>query len=189
MITFERTQDYEMVRYILTHPRIYPHISDDCSPAAADYRPIESEAIWYVLAKDVDPKLSDYIDSDEGPDTLGLWMFVPQNGVCWEVHTALLPCAWGDVGLTAARLLPDWIWRHTPCRRIITNVPATNRLAMHFARRAGMKIFGANRASYMKGGKLWDQICLGLSPGEPHSDEAETLSGAIEQQEELCQQR
>ena len=153
MITFERTLDYELVRSILTHPLLYPHLSDDHSPPAADYRPIEHEAIWYVLAKD-------------GETTLGLWIFHPQNGITWEIHTALLPCAWGDIGLAAARELPAWIWANTQCRRIITNVPSTNRLALHFALKAGMKMYGVNIASFLKEGRYCDQLCLGISPPE-----------------------
>ena len=154
MITFERTHDLELVRSILTHPRIFDKISDDYSPPASEYRPVESEAVWYVIARDV---------QEAGTDTLGLWMFVPQNGVCWEVHTALLPVAWGDIGLEAARELPAWIWAHTPCRRIVTNVPVSNRLALHFAMRAGMRVYGVNEKSWQKDGQLWDQVCLGIS--------------------------
>jgi RimJ/RimL family protein N-acetyltransferase len=166
MIHFERSFDYELIRQILTHPKIYDHISDDGSPAREEYQPIEHEAIWYVIVRDV---------REEGEDLLGLWMFTPQNAVCWEVHTALLPCAWGPAGQRAARLLPEWIWANTPCRRIVTNVPETNRLALHFAAKAGMKVYGVNRQSWMKDGVLCDQICLGLSKSE-----TETVS-AIEE--------
>ena len=162
MITFERTTDYELVRKVMTHPAIYPHISDDSSPPAAEYRPIEHESVWYVAAYD-------------GAELLGIWMFVPQNAVCWEVHTCVLPSAWGDRGLLAARLLPLWIWANTPCRRIISNVPATNRLAMNFAAKAGMHLFAVNEDSYLKYGQLCDQALFGLSkPQEPARNEAET---------------
>jgi RimJ/RimL family protein N-acetyltransferase len=137
----------------MTHPQIWPHISDDGSPPAKDWRPPEGEHIWYVTAWDDD-------------ELLGLWMFHPQNAVCWEVHTCLLPTAWGEQAIAAARALPEWIWKHTPCRRIVTNVPSSNRLALRFAIRAGMKIYGVNRESYLKGGKLCDQVCLGLSEGD-----------------------
>ena len=157
MITFERTFDYEQIRKIMTHPRIYPYISDDGSPAPEEFRPYEHEMIWYITVHD---------KRDEGTDLLGLWMFIPENTICWEVHTALLPCAWGPKGQLAARMLPAWIWAHTPCRRIITNVPSTNRLALHFAYKAGMKIYGVNRQSFLKNGVLCDQICLGISKAE-----------------------
>jgi RimJ/RimL family protein N-acetyltransferase len=157
VIHFERSFDYELIRRILTHERIWPHISDDYSPPPSEYQPIESTAVWYIMVRDIYP--------DAGPEeVLGLWMFVPQNSVCWEVHTALLPTAWGDRGQRAARMLPDWIWENTHCRRIVTNVPTTNRLALHFAVKAGMTIYAVNPASYLKHGTLCDQVCLGISP-------------------------
>lgn len=162
MIVFERTRNYELAREILTHPKIWPFISDDASPPVEDFQPVAHDAFWYVLAH-------------YGDTLLGLWMFVPQNGVCYEVHTALLPVAWGLLGQSAARALPAWIWENTPCRRIVTNVPSSNRLALHFALKAGMKIYGVNEASYLKDGVLRDQVCLGLSkPRVPAAVEIRT---------------
>jgi hypothetical protein len=57
----------------------------------------------------------------------------------------------------------EWIWRNTPCRRIVTNVPEDNRLAYRFALSAGMIGYGLNRASFQRGGRLLDQHCLGIS--------------------------
>jgi len=153
-ITFARCSNLALIRAILTHPLVYPHISDDGSPPAEDYQPIEHPAIWYVLVRDVTP---------EQEDLLGLWMFTPQNAVCWEVHTALLPIAYGERALEAARKLPEWIWNNTPCRRIVTSVPSMNRLALRFAVKARMEYYGTNKASFLKNGVLWDQECLGIS--------------------------
>ena len=175
MITFERSFDYDLVRSIITHPRLWPHLSDDFSPPAGEYRPQEHPAIWYVIVHD---------EHERGEDLLGLWMFVPLNGVCWEVHTALLPVAWGEKGHIAALMLPSWIWEHTHCRRIVTNVPGSNRLALHFAYKAGMKVFGHNEASFLKGGVLYDQVMLGISrPTAP------VVAPVDEEKEEACQQR
>jgi len=153
MIRFERSTDYALIKGIITTPAVYRHLTDDNSPSAEDYQPIEHEAIWYVIVRD------SYCGDEE---LLGLWMFHPLNSICWEVHTALLPNAWGDRGRIAARLMAEWIWEHTPCRRIVTNVPENNRLALAFAGHAGMKVYGRNPASFLKG-KLLDQICLGIS--------------------------
>ena len=158
MLTFERSQDYNLIRSILQHPQIYPYISDDGSPSAEDFQPVESDAMWYVLVRE---QLR-----DRKQRLLGLWLFVPQNTVCWEVHTALLPDAWGPLGHEAAREMAKWIWEHTPCKRIITNVPEPNRLALHFAKEAGMEEYGVNSKSYLKKGRLFDQHCLGMSNPE-----------------------
>ena len=149
-IHVDRSTDYGLVRAIMTQPSVYGHLTDDFSPPAADYRPIESDAIWYVIVWDDN-------------DLLGLWLFVPQNGICWEIHTALLPDAWGDRGHRAAKVALAWIWQNTPCRRIVTNVPEDNRLAYRFALAAGMVGYGLNRASFQRGGRLLDQHCLGIS--------------------------
>lgn len=168
MITFERSRNYDIVRRIMTHPQIWPHISDDGSPPVRDYRPPEGEHIWYVLAW------------DDGEELLGLWMLHPENSVTWQIHTCLLPSAWGDPAIAAARALPEWIWQHTVCRRIITNVPSSNRLALRFAIRAGMVVYGINRGSYLKDGILQDQVCLGLScPYEMPRAEPQDALGAI----------
>jgi len=149
-MTFERTFDYELVREIITNPAIYPHVSDDGSPPAKDFRAIESEVVWYVLVKD-------------GKELLGCFTFVPQNAVCYEVHTCLLPVSWGERAKEAAKGVKEWMFRHSPAMRIVTVVPENNSLALHFAKSAGMETFGVNPQSFMKGGHLYDQILLGVS--------------------------
>jgi RimJ/RimL family protein N-acetyltransferase len=152
LLTYERTRDLELVRSILTHPRVYPWISDDGCPPAEEFQPIDHPSVWYVVVRE---QLSGLL--------LGLFMFVPQNAVCWEVHTCLLPAAWGKPAAAAAAGASHWMGERTPCRRIVTSVPSYNRLALRFARAAGMKQFGVNPASYLKTGKLHDQVLLGLS--------------------------
>jgi hypothetical protein len=148
-MTFERTTDWALVREILTDPAVYPHISDDGSPAREDFQVVEHPSFLYVLVKDAGA-------------VLGLWLFVPQSVACYEVHTCLLPRARGDRAKEAARQMADWLWANTPCQKLITSVPAYNRLALHFAKRAGMTQFGTNTRSYLKHGELHDQILLGL---------------------------
>jgi RimJ/RimL family protein N-acetyltransferase len=150
MLTFERTSDYALVREIATHPKIYDKISDDQSPIREDYRPIESDQVFYVIVKD-------------SQELLGMWMILPQNGVTAEIHTCLLPNAWGERAHIASILMARWIWEHTHFRRIVTNVPAYNRAALQFAEKAGMVQYGINPRSYMKRGYLFDQFLLGLS--------------------------
>jgi RimJ/RimL family protein N-acetyltransferase len=149
-LTFERTKDYALVKEIATHPAIYPFISDDYSPSPNDFKPFEDDAIWYVLVKD-------------GDELLGMWMFAPENAICWQVHTCLLPNAYGKRAKQAALEMANWIWTNTTCLRLITSVPEYNRQASIFARWAGMEEYGRNPESYMKTGILHDQILLGMS--------------------------
>lgn len=153
MITLERTTDLEAIRAIMTSETIYPQITDDFSPGPEEFRPPESPLIWYVLAKD-------------GEEILGLFMFVPRNGVCFEVHNYLLPNSWGERAKEAGKGVLEWIWKNTECRRVFGTTPAYNRLAVKFAIGAGMELIGVNRASILKGGMLHDQVLTGMSRPE-----------------------
>lgn len=152
-IHFERTSDMDIVRGIARHPRIYEGISDDFSPKVGDFNPIDHPDIWYVLAWD-------------DKELLGMWTLVPENHVCWEVHTCLLPSAWGPRASRAVKLAIRWAFENSKCLRLVTKVPAYNRIALRFAERAGMTEYGVNPKSFMKNGELHDQHLLGISKSE-----------------------
>lgn len=149
-IEFERTFDLDLVRMIATHPKIWPHISDDGAGKAEDYRPADHPSIWYVTV------LRDR-------ELMGLWAFMPENSVCWSMHTLLLPHSWGKFSHEALPKLFRWMWDNTTCRRIVGTAPVTNRLVINFVKSAGMAEYGLNPASYLKNGVLLDQVLLGIS--------------------------
>lgn len=107
-------------------------------------------AIWHVVVE------------DEG-QVLGLWIVTPQGAACAEIHTCLLPCSYGARASKAVKAAIAWLFENSQFQRLFTNVPDYNRLALRFAKQAGMEVFGVNVRSYLKGGKLYDQILLGLS--------------------------
>ena len=152
-IAFERTTDLELIRKIVTHEKIWPHVSDDGAGHPEDYQPVNHPAIWYVTVL-------------SNGQLMGAWIFTPENSICFGVHTCLLPQAWGSFAHCAARAMAQWVWEHTPCKRIVTTVPTYNRLALAFAKGAGMEQYGLNPRSYQKNGKLYDQILLGISRPE-----------------------
>lgn len=152
-LTFHRTRDYALIGEIMRHKAIYRYISDDFSPPVEQFRPIEGEWPFYLLVKD-------------GPRAVyGLFLFHPENHICWKVHTCLLPCTWGELAKEAGKDAIQWIFANTPCQRIVTDVPVMNRLALKFAIDCGMERFGFNPASFQKNGALQDQILLGVSKG------------------------
>jgi len=151
MLTVERSFDYDkVIRWIVNDPKVYPHISDDNSPRREDWRAVQSEDIWYIVVRLKGVKA-------------GVFTFIPQNSICYEVHTCLLPIIYGERAIEAGRMARMWMFDFSPCRRIITNVPEYNRLALHYAMHCGMKEFGVNPKSYLKHGVLHDQIMLGIS--------------------------
>jgi len=151
-VTFKETRDWELIKDIVTHPKIYPYVSDDFSPAPEQWEPIDSAVAHYVVIRD-------------GDDLLGLWAFYEHTPIVWNVHTCLLPAAYGQRARRAAKEMAAWIWANTKCLRLTTEVPERNRLALHFARDAGMAEYGFNPASYMKNQQLCGVHLLGMSKG------------------------
>ena len=147
-IRFWRANDLRLVKDIYTLPRIWPHIGDDFAPEPWAFQPNDDPRIIYLVASEQLP--------------VGLFTFLPQNTVCWEVHIILLPRrkTRGHVILRGAL---EWMFENSTAQRIVGAVPQYNRLAVQVARRAGMKIFGTNPNSFMKNGKLENQVLFGLS--------------------------
>lgn len=153
MIDYRPIEDAEVIRATISYPGIYRHVADDLAPKAKDFRPMIHESVLYVGAY-------------RGSDYLGLFMFAPSNSICWDVHTCLLPVAWGKHSIPAAQGVVAWIFRNTPCLRITTSIPAYNRLAIRLAVFAGMEMAGTNHSSWLKGGKLHNQVLMGVSKGD-----------------------
>ncbi len=166
MLHFSTTRDMEMVRTIMTHPKIWPYISDDGSPSVETFQPVDSEYVCYLLC----------FDSDE---ILGLWMFVQTNAVLLEVHTCLLPKHGFARSREAAKKAAEWIWENTTCQRIWTQVPKNNRIALNFAKAAGMEECGIQPQCFLKDGKLQDLIHLGVSRPKEHDVMSFSNIGAL----------
>ena len=173
-MTFERTHDAALIRAIVTHPRLWPHVGDDFTPCADAWRPEFAPYLLYLLCKDAHEPLrggrdeAALLSEPKTPeDVLGLWLFVIR-GACWETHACMLPGVWGAQATRCAREMFAWLWRSTPCRRLIASIPAYNRPALAFAARIGMTRFAVNERSYLRDGVLYDQILFGLSRPEPN---------------------
>lgn len=145
----ERTRDMKLVREVMMHPSIWPHIHDD---GVKDYEPIDVDGLYWLEVNE--------------NETLGVFLVHQHNSVCYEVHTCILPVAWGEKAATAARLLLDWVFKNTGCLKLVTHVPSYNRLAKKFARNAGMQHEGINRQSFLRNGVLLDQYLLGITKQE-----------------------
>jgi RimJ/RimL family protein N-acetyltransferase len=144
------TTDVSLIRRTITHPRIWPHVVDD----GADLKTFKPWPGFYLAVCD-------------GEEYLGLFLLAAHGAVVVEVHTLLLPTAWGPRAAQAARLLIAWVWQHTKAERLVTAVPACNTLAHRYALRAGMTPYGKNPKGWLKDGQLDDVVLLGISRSQP----------------------
>lgn len=145
----ERTYDYKTIRELALDPHVYKHVSDDYSSRDSWQVP-EGAQYVYLLASD---------DSH----ALGFAAFLPRNRVMCEAHICFLPRAYGERAQMAFRAMLDWVWRNTQYKRIVGEIPISNRRALAFVRKAGVEAYGINKASKMRNGILEDQVALGIS--------------------------
>jgi RimJ/RimL family protein N-acetyltransferase len=157
-----RSRDYAAIRKLALHPRIFPSISDDYTNDRESWKPTESELLIYLLAKD-----------DQG--IFGFAAFIPQTHVQYGAHMAFLPRSYGNLALTAFKEMLAWMWRETKARRLVGEVPRNNHLGIRFARRAGFEFYGINKRSTLRGGRLLDQVCLGISKPDLLSRQDESV--------------
>lgn len=149
-ISVFRSRDFELIRSLCLHPRIFPLISDDYTANPAEWMVPTSEVVIYLLARD-----------REGP--FGFGIFMPRTHVQYEAHLGFLPRAYGADARHAFERMLAWMWQNTTALRIVGEIVKPNTLAIRFARQAGFEIYGVNKASYLRGGILHDQVCLGIS--------------------------
>ncbi len=149
--TFHRSTDWPLIRRMMTHPRVWPHISDDFAPAPAEFAPADNPGFCYVMVED-------------GDTPIGLFLLQAHNGCHVEVHTCLLPAGWVRGSREIARQAVAWLWPNCPqIERLTTTVPQNNLLALRFAQAMGMIEYGVNPKSRKKNGVLVDQTLLGMN--------------------------
>jgi len=145
----ERTHNMAVVKEIMSHPLIFPHIHED---GINEVNPLCHEGLYWMLVSDDKPA--------------GVFLVHAHNTSCYEMHTCLLPRVWGVQSKEAVKLLGNYLFNELVCKKIITNVPAYNKRALRFAKANGMTVEGINRASYLHNGVLEDQTMLGITKEE-----------------------
>jgi hypothetical protein len=151
-LTCLRTRNLDLVRSIVTHPKIWPNVIDDYSPPQEAWVPNPSESVCYVLVLD-------------GNEALGVVAFLSLSHIIFEIHPLFFPETWWSNRAKAAALASiDWIWKNTDCQRIVGNVPLLkHRTKLRFPAELGMVQHGINVKSFMKNGQLVDQVEFGIS--------------------------
>jgi RimJ/RimL family protein N-acetyltransferase len=145
VIAVAPTRDFARIRELLAQPAQWDAATDDSAPAPKAFWPNEDERIIYLEAA-----------------AFGIFTMIPQNAICYEIHVAA-NIAQIKTATAALEAAIAWAFENTPARRIIAQIPATNRLAIALATRAGLVEFGRNPGSFLKRGELVDVHLLGIS--------------------------
>lgn len=159
---FERTHDLELVRRLLTDPGIYGHVTDDFAPAPHEFVVPDHPDIWYVAVTHAAHF------PQRPPPVLGMFLFYPQNAICWDVHVAFRRGTLPHFTRAAGAGILAWLWARTPCLRIEAAVPICNRAALRYgvdARGMALIPYAVRPPSFAKRGRVWPQVLMGRSRG------------------------
>ena len=152
MIRVGMIDDLELIRSTFTTPHVWDAMSDDGFIKPEEFVPQFRKNTWYLGAWD---------DSEY----LGMFIIYTLNAILCDVHVALLKNCGGIRALKAGRMAFEWCFENTPFRRFTSANPTCNRLGLRYAKLLGFKEFGLNPGAWLKNGKVYDIILLGVSHG------------------------
>jgi RimJ/RimL family protein N-acetyltransferase len=152
-ITLEASTDFAVINGVLAHEDIYSGASDDFAPVRADVDARGAGMVFVLIRCD--------------GELAGLFALQFHSTVMAEIHTCIFAKFRGSPATRAAAAIIYWVFSQTSCLKLITLVPAFNRAALFYARRAGLRQEGVITKSFLKGGVLHDQILLGLCKEQP----------------------
>jgi hypothetical protein len=151
-MTFDESKDWDLIRSIVTHPSILPHLQDDFAKDKP-WEPIDHPTVHYRLIKD-------------GDEVIGLFIVCTVSPILWLIHQMFLPCAYGFRSKRAGREFAEWGWKNTEVQRVIGEIVESNTLALRYAKQAGWIEYGRNPKAMMKDGRLQDIVLVGMSRPE-----------------------
>lgn len=152
MITFHPTNDSYVVRQIMLNIHVFDQMV--CGETMEDFEPPMQPWVIRLVVK-------------EESEVLGLLWFCPWSTVCWEMHTCILPHAWGFKTSRIFKALKEYVWASVAnIQRIMLVIPESNKSALACAKRNGMELVGYNPNSEVRGGVLMGNYFYGISRPE-----------------------
>lgn len=155
MIRLATKEDRDLVNSIFNDPAVIEHICDD---ASSGNRPFDFGPLMGT------PESAGPFFLTNG--STAVCFLMPMNGTTLDLHSAILPSSRGKQAIQIGHEVIRWIWENTRYIKLLTWIPASNVPAYAFARKCGFAVEGRATMSFMKNGKLQDQILAGLSKGE-----------------------
>jgi len=144
--------DIREIERILGHSTVYDLGSDDS--AAGGNLAFEVAFWWLTTPGNIVLKGQDMAV-----------FFQPRNYISYEMHIGVIADARRSAFGFAVQAV-QWLMENTPCRKVVSMMPAYRREAVLFAKICGMKQEGISPKSFLKGGELQDCILLGATKEE-----------------------
>lgn len=146
----ERTTDLNVINSVFKHEAIKRFVCDDYSE---DVEYIIHDSLYYLAAYD-------------GPDLMGMFLSHPISSTIVMAHLAMLPCGRGEKSRELGIEAINWVFNNTAYSKINGMTPIYNKIAIKYNLDVGMKKEGVNKKSFMRNGKLHDQIYFGITKSD-----------------------
>jgi|SRR5581483_1764690 len=148
----ERTFDVELVRSVIGHPEIKPHVLE------GDDVPVPlHDSIYYLVARE-----ERFADGAVEDDVVGMVGFLPVNSIAWNPHVAVLPRHRGR-GTELMALAMQWMFANTQCRKLVAYPPVFNARMIRVFEKCGFEFEGRSPASFAWRGEIHDRMLMGAN--------------------------
>lgn len=137
--------DFSRLRTLMERPDVAPWLQDDESRkqqiAVLLNRMLRMPEI-YMLGRD--------------PST-EVFTYSPHHGTAYQAHVVVHPDHRGKGSMLAARESAKRILTETPCKAVLTFIPADNRSCLAFVRVIGMRPVGKTEGTFCRNGVFYDE--------------------------------
>jgi RimJ/RimL family protein N-acetyltransferase len=97
---------------------------------------------------------------------IGIFSAFPLWKVCYEIQAAVLAPYRGKYAVEASRMGIEWGWNNTEARKFVAFIAECNLKSYALARQAGMIREGKIKKAWLKNGRLYDKIVMGICKEE-----------------------
>lgn len=139
-MTFSRTENLDLIRFMLTDPKAYRRMANDSAPAPEDLPVRTIPGIDYILA-----------EAENVPLALFLVDYRKTGPGIAEVHFCYSPDVWGRALFVAIGFV-EWVWANTSFHSLIGEIPSYNPLARALAVAVGFRDAGLAEKTVRKNG-------------------------------------
>ncbi len=92
-----------------------------------------------------------------------VFLFHALNHVTYQMHVAIVDGPARSRGVRSSIKASRWLFKNTPCRKVISFIAANHKAALAFAYQAGMKYEGTHVKSVLQDGILRNMISVGAT--------------------------
>lgn len=147
-----RTDDIDLINSVINHPDIFKMLVDDGTKEI----PIPFHPNIYYLA----PLITVPNDGAFDETPVGCMLFTPINSITWNPHIGIFP-KYRGLGTQAMNLGVEWMFKNTPCRKIVAHPPVYNKPMIRVFEKCNFTYEGRSTKSVLRDGLLHDRLLMG----------------------------